>query len=84
MVELIKVTKGAKMESIQSSTTPGYQWECNKLTARLSSKSRRTEVIFHLTKLLYAFSLEMHPFEPLKSVKGGLACILGRCVMVML
>ena len=52
--------------------------------AQLSSKSRRSEVTFNLNNrlnallnlkeistLLYAFSLEIHPFKLLKSVKGG-------------
>ena len=39
---IIKVSKGANQEWIQSSTTPdpGYQWESNKLTADTTNESQ--------------------------------------------
>ena len=38
----LKVSKGAKIRSIQSSITPdpGYQWESDKLTADTTNESR--------------------------------------------
>ena len=39
---IIKVSKGANQEWIQSSTTPdpGYQWESDKLTADTTNESQ--------------------------------------------